>query len=297
MPAAVSRLHRRDLSYLWIHERDCYHGPSMPTLIDAPRPSHTRREHARLFSPAIGRELDIIAYGDAGTPVLVFPSSEGSATDFEGFGMIEALSPLIGAGKLRLYCVGSYDSESWWAKHKPPQERAWRHTLYEDWIMNHALPAIRRDIGDQSIRLMTAGCSFGAFHAANFTLKHPQHFCTALCMSGAYDIRWLLGGHHDEWAYFNNPVEYVSNMREDLLAELRRSVFIALISGQGKWEERSLESTREFWGVLSAKQLPNYMDLWGHDVAHDWPWWRKQIVYYLSHFVEGKTPWPNISLV
>ena len=238
MPAAVSRLHRRDLSYLWIHERDCYHGPSMPTLSDAPRPSHTRREHARLFSPAIGRELDIIAYGDAGTPVLVFPSSEGSATDFEGFGMI-----------------------------------------------------------DQSIRLMTAGCSFGAFHAANFTLKHPQHFCTALCMSGAYDIRWLLGGHHDEWAYFNNPVEYVSNMREDLLAELRRSVFIALISGQGKWEERSLESTREFWGVLSAKQLPNYMDLWGHDVAHDWPWWRKQIVYYLSHFVEGKTPWPNISLV
>jgi esterase/lipase superfamily enzyme len=270
---------------------------SMTTLMDAPSKTQIRREHARFFSPAIGRELDVIAYGHAGQPVLVFPSSEGKANDYEGFGMVDALSPLLRAGKLRLYCVDSYDSESWWSKRRPPHERASRHTLYEDWIMNHVLPAIRRDGRDPKARLIATGCSFGAYHAANFTLKHPRHFRLALCMSGAYDIRWLLDGHHDEWVYFNNPIEYVANMQEDLLDQLRRNVFITLVSGQGQWEQRSLESTREFWGVLSRKRLPNYMDLWGHDVAHDWPWWRKQIVHYLSHFVEGRTPWPNISLV
>jgi esterase/lipase superfamily enzyme len=268
----------------------------MTTLIETPAMTAIRRESARIFSPAIGRELTVIAYGDAGVPVLVFPTSEGSASDYEGFGMVDALSPLLRAGKLRLYCVDSYDSESWWAKHRPAHERAWRHTLYEDWIINNVLPAIRCDLRDDEARLIATGCSFGAYHAANFTLKHPRHFRTALCMSGAYNLNWLLDGHHDEFVYFNNPVEYVANLHGELLDELRRSVFIALISGQGQWEERSLQSTREFWGVLSRKQLPNYMDLWGADAGHDWPWWRRQIVYYLSHFVEGRTPWPNISL-
>jgi esterase/lipase superfamily enzyme len=271
----------------------------MTTMLSAPPPVSTpiRREHVQLFSPAMGRSLDVIAYGDAGLPVLVFPSSEGSAHDYEGFGMVDALSRMIEAGKLRLYCVGSFDSESWWAKGRPPHERAFRHTLYEDWIMSQVLPAIHRDMGHNSVRLLATGCSFGAFHAANFTLKHPQHFHLALCMSGAYDIRWLVDCHHDEWVYFNNPIEYVSNMDGPLLDEVRRRVFIALVSGQGQWEERSVNSTREFWGVLSAKGVPNYMDLWGHDVSHDWHWWRAQVVYYMSHFVEGRSPWPNTSLV
>jgi esterase/lipase superfamily enzyme len=246
----------------------------------------------------MNRNMDIIAYGDGGTPLLVFPSSEGSATDYEGFGMVGALAPLIESGKLRLYCVGSYDSESWWSKHRPAHERAWRHTLYEDWIINQALPAIKRDIGRNGhTRLLTTGCSFGAFHAVNFTLKHPKHFRLALAMSGAYDVRWLLHGHHDDWVYFNNPVEYVSNMHGDLLDHLRRNIFIALISGQGPYEQKSIDSSWEFRGVLDRKGIPNYLDLWGHDVAHDWPWWRKQIVHYMSHFVEGRSPWPNISLV
>lgn len=268
----------------------------MPALLEMPPQTHMRRESARFHSPAIGRELEIIAYGHAGVPVLVFPSSEGSAKDYEGFGMIDALSPLLTAGKLRLYCVDSYDSDSWWAKHKPPQERAWRHSLYEDWVLNQVIPAIRRDLRSETVRIITTGCSFGAFHAANFTLKHPNHFRLALCMSGAYDIRWLLGGHHDQWTYFNNPVEYISNVQGELLHDLRRKVFIALVSGQGNWEERSVQSTREFWWLLRDKGIPNYMDLWGYDVAHDWPWWRKQVVHYLSHFVEGRSPWPNISL-
>jgi esterase/lipase superfamily enzyme len=259
-----------------------------------------RREHVQLFSPAIGRDMDLIAYGDGGLPVLVIPTSEGSVTGWEDFGMINVLAPLLEADKLRLYCVASHDSQSWYGgKHTPevpPNERAWRHRLYENWIMNQVVPAIGSDVGDAKVRLTITGCSFGAFHSANFALKHPQRFKLALCMSGVYDIRFLLDGYHDDWAYFNNPLEYVPRMKDDLLWTLRANTFIALVCGQGQWEDRTLDSTRKLWWQLEQKGIPNYMDLWGHDVAHDWPWWRKQIVFFMEHLVEGQSPWPNIKL-
>lgn len=255
-----------------------------------------RRQHLAEHSPTLERHMNLIAHGHAGMPVLVFPSSEGRASDYEGFGMVDALAPLIEAGKLRLYCVDSYDSESWYGKQRPLHERAWRHSLYEDWIMKQVVPAIERDVGSADVRLATTGCSFGAFHSALFALKHPQRFKFALAMSGVYDIRFLLHGHHDDWVYFNNPIQFVPNMNGALLEDVRRGTFIALVCGQGQWEERCLASTREFWWLLRQKGIPNYMDLWGHDVAHDWPWWRRQIVHYLGHLAEGRSPWPNVSL-
>jgi esterase/lipase superfamily enzyme len=257
-----------------------------------------RRQHIQLHSPAIGRDMDLIAYGDGGLPVVVFPTSEGSVNSWEDFGMVNALAPMLEAGKLRLYCVSSYDSDSWYGKNRniPPNERAWRHSLYENWIMNQVVPAIVKDVGDPTVRLTVTGCSFGAYHAANFALKNPRRFKLALCMSGVYDIRFLLDGYHDDWVYFNNPLEYVAHMKDDQLWELRGQTLIALVCGQGQWEEKCLDSTRKFWWLLEQKGVPNYMDLWGHDVAHDWPWWRKQIVYFMEHLVEGKSPWLNTSL-
>jgi len=255
-----------------------------------------RREHVKLFSPAVGRELDLVAYGRDGLPVLVFPSSEGAFHEYEDYWMVRVLTSLIDAGKLRLYCVGSYDSESWYNKQSPLHERAWRHSLYENWIMNQVVPAIASDIGDPKVRLTTTGCSFGAFHAANFALKHPHRFKHALCMSGVYDIRFLMHGHHDDWVYFNNPMEYITHLNGEALEDVRRNVFISLVCGQGAWEEPALSSTKAFWDLLSRKKIPNYMDLWGHDVAHDWHWWREQIVYYMHFMVEGQIPWQSTSL-
>jgi len=237
--------------------------------------------------------MHLLAYGHAGLPVLVFPSSEGAVNEYEDFQMIHALAPLIEAGALRMYAVGSYDSESWYGRHLPLHERAWRHSLYEDWIMNQVIPWIAKDVNNPNVRLTTTGCSFGAYHAANFTLKHPGRFHHALCMSGVYDMRFLLHGHHDDWVYYNNPMEYVTHLHGDLLEQLRRRVFITLVCGQGMWEGPALDSTKAFWHLLTQKGIPNYMDLWGHDVAHDWPWWRVQIEYFMRHLVEGKTPWLN----
>ena len=34
--------------------------------------------------------------------------------------------------------------------------------------------------------------------------------------------------------------------------------------------------------LLNAKGIPHWLDVWGHDVNHDWPWWRKMLPYFLE---------------
>jgi esterase/lipase superfamily enzyme len=43
-----------------------------------------------------------------------------------------------------------------------------------------------------------------------------------------------------------------------------------------------VEDTRRMQEVLREKQIPATVDFWGHDVNHDWPWWRKQFPYFLE---------------
>jgi esterase/lipase superfamily enzyme len=68
------------------------------------------REHAvELYSPAIGTAGTVVGYGHWGRPILAFPTERGSAWDFAQHGMVAAVEGLIKAGRVRLYCVDSYD--------------------------------------------------------------------------------------------------------------------------------------------------------------------------------------------
>jgi esterase/lipase superfamily enzyme len=33
---------------------------------------------------------------------------------------------------------------------------------------------------------------------------------------------------------------------------------------------------------LKVKGIPHNLDLWGADVDHDWPWWRKMLPHTLG---------------
>ncbi|TIP54178.1 MAG: hypothetical protein E5X68_37205, partial [Mesorhizobium sp.] len=56
--------------------------------------------------------------------------------------------------------------------------------------------------------------------------------------------------------------------------------------GQGAWEERMLVETRELEQVLRDKSIPAWVDYWGGDVSHDWPWWHKQLVYFFGRWLD-----------
>jgi esterase/lipase superfamily enzyme len=240
-----------------------------------------------LWSDAIGAAGTVIRYGHWGRPVLVFPSEQGKAADFANNGMVGAVADLIDAGRVKLYCVDSFDAASWSDQGIPLEERARRHGAYESWIIDTVVPWLRADCGGAPVEIATLGCSLGAFHAANFALKRADLFPLALCLSGNYDpATWNGWGERGEAAYFNNPMDYVGNLNGDHLAWLRERISLLLVCGQGAWEDTTgaLPSTRQFAALLASKQLRHELDLWGYDTPHDWPSWRAQLARHLPRF-------------
>jgi esterase/lipase superfamily enzyme len=245
-----------------------------------------RRDFVSLYSPAIAAEGELIAYGHLGRPVIAFPSEQGRPWDYEDRGMIDAIAWLLDEGRVKLYCVDSYDSATWFAQELPLEGRARRHHLYESWVVDQVVPWIRADCGGDHSGILVTGCSFGAYHAANFALRRGDLFPIAICQSGVYDVTVVGGDERGDAVYFNNPVDFLSNLHGDHLEWLRATVGIVLVCGQGRWEDTTgaLESTRHFAGMLADKGVQHEMDLWGHDVAHDWPWWRAQLAHHLPRF-------------
>jgi esterase/lipase superfamily enzyme len=229
----------------------------------------------------------LIAYGHWGRPVLVFPSQQGNRWDREERGMIDGIAPLIEAGSAKVYCVDSYDSWSWHDHGLPLEERARRHAFYEEWVTGAVVPLVHAELGGGGAEIIVTGCSFGAYHAANFALKRADLFPLAICMSGVYDVSVVGWGERGDAAYFNNPIDYVSHLGGDHLDWLRARVSLLVVCGQGMWEDTTgaLASSRRFAGLLAEKGIRHELDLWGHDVPHDWPSWRRQIAHHLPRFV------------
>jgi esterase/lipase superfamily enzyme len=237
------------------------------------------------------RELRIgdrgaIAYGDWGRPLLVFPSEQGRPEDYESNGMIDAIAGLIDGGRVKVYCVESFDDWSWADRTVPLEERARRHGAYEHWIVDHVVPWIHDDCGGAA-EIATTGCSLGAYHAANFALRRADLFPLALCFSGVYDVAWMHAwGERGDATYFNNPMDYVPHLGGGHLDWLRERVSLLLVCGRGRWEDTTgaLESSLAFADLLAGKGLRYELDLWGYDVAHDWPSWRAQVAHHLPRF-------------
>jgi len=230
-------------------------------------------------------EGTVLAYGHYGRPVVAFPSENGEPHDWESQGMVDAIGELLDGGKVKLYCVPSFDRESWTRSDLPLEERARRHGHYEWWVLTRLVPFIQSDA--HTPELLAVGASFGAYHAVNFCLKRADVFPVAIGMSGVYDVSVQCGGDRGDSVYFNNPMDYVANLAGDHLGWLSAQASLLLVCGQGQWEDTTgaLESTKRFGSLLAEKGIRHEVDLWGHDVPHDWPSWRRQIAHHLPRFV------------
>ena len=151
------------------------------------------RDYTRWYSPTLGRDMEMLVFGHAGTPLLVFPSSMGKFFEYEDRGMVAALAGPVDSGALTLYCVDSADAESWYNKRVHPRIRVLRHIQYERYILDEVLPLVRHRSGGG--RLAVTGCSFGGFHCVNFAFRHPELVSHCVSISAAFD-NWktLLAG-------------------------------------------------------------------------------------------------------
>src|SRR5260370_137178 len=188
------------------------------------------------FSSNLQMEMPLVAYGHAGQPVLMLPTAAADYLEYERFYLVDAIRPLIDAGRIRPYSINSVNRYSLLNEQMPPHLKAELLTRYDRYITEEVLPLIRNDAGDDT-RPSTTGASLGAYLAANEYFKHPDLFRGVIAMSGSYDIRSFLHGYYDDNVYFNNPVDYLSELNDDhYLPILRNAGAIHIISGQGAYE-------------------------------------------------------------
>ena len=233
------------------------------------------------YSGNLGMEMPLVAYGHAGYPLLMFPTAAADYLEYERFLLVDAIKWFIETGKIRAYSINSVNRYSLLNNQASPQLKAELLTRYDRYITEEVLPLIRHDCGDGDARPITTGASLGAFLSANCYFRHPDQIRGTIAMSGSYDIRSYLSGYFDDNVYFNNPMMYLSHLNDDYnLPRLQAADSIVILSGQGAFE--APDRSRQLSNLLHSKGIPHKLDLWGHDVNHDWPWWRKMLPTYLG---------------
>jgi esterase/lipase superfamily enzyme len=238
------------------------------------------------YSQHLSAEMPLVAYGHAGQPLLMFPTAAADYLEYERFHLVDAIKPLIEDGRIRAYSINSVNRYSLLNEQMPPNLKAELLTRFDRYVTDEVLPLIRKDSGDENARPLTTGASLGAFLAANAYFKHPDLFRGVIAMSGSYDVRSYLKGFYDDNVYFNNPADYLPNLNDDhYLPMLQKADAIYILSGKGSYE--APERSQYLADILQAKGIPHTLDLWGADVNHDWPWWRRMLPYALEKILEG----------
>lgn len=224
------------------------------------------------YSSNINNEMRMLVFGDAGIPLLLFPSSMGKYYEAKDRKLIDAIAWFINNGIVKVYCPDSFDSHSWYNKSCSPAEMAWNNSCFDKLLIEEIIPAMQAETGHY--RIITAGCSFGGYHALNFAFRHPAMVSYIFSMSGVFDIRSRTNGYSDDTIYYNNPVEYIPNAQDPALWNM------GIILGTGEWDicrpQNELMSN-----ILLNKNIKHWLDI-KPEGKHDWPLWLDQLPHYLS---------------
>ena len=242
------------------------------------------REEITQYSESLRREMHVMVYGHGGVPFLAFPTQNSMCHNYEDFGMIDQLADYLEGGRIQLFVVDTVDAESWSPKGGDKAWRAWRQEEYFNYIVGEAVPLIHsRNPATPAV----TGFSMGADHAVICFLRRPDLFRGVIALSGVYDADYFFDGWMDSTLYQSSPERFLPQMPKDHpYIELYNQRKMILCCGQGAWEEDGVRTLKFLESVFREKGIRAWCDFWGYDVNHDWPWWYKQMRYFLPFMLE-----------
>ncbi|HQV34072.1 MAG TPA: esterase, partial [Calditrichia bacterium] len=93
------------------------------------------REIHRWWSPSLNKDMEIAVYGHYGFALLMFPTAAADFLEYERFQLIDAISPQINAGKIKVFSINSINQESWLNPHMHPFDKGVRHQHYNNYVV------------------------------------------------------------------------------------------------------------------------------------------------------------------
>ena len=235
-----------------------------------------RTQHSWESPNLLGRTMELVVHGHAGARLLVFPTSMGRVQEWEDRGMCDALGEHLSNGWIQMFSVASVDALSWYDDASHPHQRAEWHARYDAYLRDEVVPFTLAQNANPF--LITAGASFGAFHALSFGCRYPHLVSRVLAMSGLCDIKRLTHGYSDDLVYRYNPMDFMRHEHDAARLDALRRLDIILAVGR---DDTVCESNQEFSNILLSRGIGNALRLWG-GWAHDWPYWMQMSQHYIG---------------
>ncbi|HUF51998.1 MAG TPA: alpha/beta hydrolase-fold protein [Longimicrobiales bacterium] len=220
--------------------------------------------------------MELLVLGHAGTRVLVFPTSQGRFFEWEDRGMGDTLAEQLDRGWLQLFCVDSIDAESWYDRSKWPGDRAWRHALYDRYLLDEVLPFTQHC--NPNPYMIATGASLGAYHAANFAFRHPHAVSRVIAMSALFDIKQLTDGYADDNVYAHDPSHYMIHRYDPAWYDAMRRMDIIIAVGR---DDPHYDDNVHMSNVLWQRDIWHAFRTWD-GWSHDWPYWKQMIRTYIG---------------
>lgn len=237
------------------------------------------RELKKWYSPNLSKDMEAAIYGHSGFALLMFPTAGADYLEYERFQLLDEIAPNIENGQCKVFSINSINKESWLNDELAGEQKSLRHQQYNEYVMNEVVPFIRQQCG-KKISIVTTGASLGALHSANIFFRRPDAFAGVIAMSGVYSLSAYSKGYYDDHCYFNSPSDFLPGLNDETILAHMRNKKIVIATGQGAYEDQS--ASQKLSAILSAKHIQHDLQMWGHDMTHDWPTWRKMLPYFLS---------------
>jgi esterase/lipase superfamily enzyme len=235
-----------------------------------------REEYYKWHSNDLDREFEMLVFGHFGYPIVLFPTLNARYWEAKDFGLIDSASDLIESGKIKIYCPDGIDNLSWSNDSISPEEKVKTQIAYEKAIIDDVIGFVKHET--ELERIGVAGCNFGAYHALNLALKHPDLVEKLICIGGFFDIKPFLGNYYDDNCYFNNPPDYLPNLTDNWYLDQFKTMKIIL--GTGEFDQYS-EQNKYISGILRSKDVSHWLDV-RPNTGNNWEFWQEVFPKYLA---------------
>ena len=211
-----------------------------------------REEYFKWHSPHLNREVEMLVFGHAGYPVILFPTSMGSYHENKDQGLIESARWYLEKGLIQIFCPSSIDKESFYNKNIHPVHRIANHTFYDKMLCHEIVEKIKNNTNSGKVAM--AGCSFGGYHAANFAFRHPGYVSHVFSMGGAFNIKSFMDGFHNDDVFYNSPEDYLNGLND------REIWNIDICLGTSNWDI-CLDANLKLSKVLAMRDINHWLDI------------------------------------
>ena len=150
-----------------------------------------------------------------------------------------------------------------------------RHLQYENYILNDVLPLMWNR--NWNPRTIVTGCSFGAYHALNFAMRHPDKVTDCVSMGGSLRHQAL----PERLVQRRRLLQQSARLPGADCNDGWRYNHIRTVLSTGEWD-MCWNDNSEMAAIMGSRGIRHEMYVWGDQSYHDWPWWRPMARAYLG---------------